>query len=220
MKVAIVSGGKRDNDFILEYLNRHAFDCLIAVDSGLTFFYETNQIPNVIVGDFDSVDHQVLDFYQAMYTEGKAKIEICKLIPEKDDTDMEYAIRYVISHGATHITLFGATGTRIDHVQGNLHLLGIGLFENINIEIVDKNNRIRMIKTKYSIKREEQFGKYISLLPVTGDATGVTLSGFKYPLRSGTIPKFSSLGVSNEITEEVGSIQIEDGILLLIESRD
>lgn len=77
-----------------------------------------------------------------------------------------------------------------------------------------------MIKTKYSIKREEQFGKYISLLPVTGDATGVTLSGFKYPLTSGTIPKFSSLGVSNEITEEVGSIQIEDGILLLIESRD
>ena len=53
------------------------------------------------------------------------------LNPEKDDTDTEYAIREAIRRGAMEIVVIGATGTRIDHVLGNISLLGIGLEEQI-----------------------------------------------------------------------------------------
>ena len=60
----------------------------------------------------------------------------------------------------------------------------------------------------------------MSVLPVKGDAKGVTLEGMKYPLKDADIPCFSSLGVSNEIKEDVAKILVKQGVLLVIESRD
>lgn len=215
MKFVIISGGHIDDAFALDWLERNQYDCMIAADSGMNFLHRNGIVPDIIAGDFDSAKEEDVAYYQ-----GLNDVQVIKLNPVKDDTDTEFVIREAIRRGATEITVLGATGTRLDHVLANVNLLGIGLEEGINIQLVDKHNRIRMISDTIEITREEQFGDYVSVLPVKGDAKGVTLEGMKYPLKEADIACFSSLGVSNEIVEDTARISVKQGTLLIIESRD
>ena len=71
------------------------------------------------------------------------------------------------------------------------------------------------------LKKEEQFGKYVSFFSVGGDVAGLSLKGFKYPLnRYHLTVADSGLTVSNEITEETAEITYDSGQLLMIMSRD
>lgn len=103
---------------------------------------------------------------------------------------------------------------------GNIHLLGIGLQEQTEILLADANNRIRMIDKGITLKKEEQYGKYVSLLPFTPRVKGLTLKGMKYPLRDYTLECYSSLGISNEIVEDMAEISFTDGVLLVLETKD
>ena len=150
----------------------------------------------------------------------KNDIEWTKLNPMKDDTDTEAAIRLAIEKGAQSITLLGATGSRIDHVLANIELLGIGLRQKVQMQIVDAHNRVRMIDSGLTIKRDEQFGKFVSLIPYSMRVEGVCLEGFKYPLDNYCMSKFNSLGISNEITEAEARISFSDGIMVVVEAVD
>ena len=215
MKVIIISGGHIDDVFALDWVEKNQYDCMIAADSGMNFLHRNGIIPDIIAGDFDSAKEESVAYYQ-----GLNDVQVMKLNPIKDDTDTEFVIREAIRRGATEITILGATGTRLDHVLANVNLLGIGVEEDVAIELVDKHNHIRMISDRLIIKKEEQFGDYVSVLPVKGDAKGVTLEGMKYPLDDADIACFSSLGVSNEIVDETAKISVKQGVLLVIESRD
>ena len=215
MKYVIISGGYIDDVFAAGWLRKNKYDCMVAADSGMDFLYRNKFVPDIIAGDFDSVEDESLDEFSSM-----PEVEILRLNPIKDDTDTEFVIREAIRRGAKEITILGATGTRLDHVLANVNLLGIGLQEGVSIDLVDKHNRIRMISDLLEIPKREQFGSYVSILPVKGDAKGVTLEGMKYPLKDAEVACFSSLGVSNEIVEEKAKISVEQGILLVVESRD
>lgn len=215
MKYVIISGGHIDDAFAVEWLKKNKYDKLIAADSGMNFLYRNRIVPDIIAGDFDSVDDDSLDEFSGM-----PDVEMLRLNPIKDDTDTEFVIREAIRRGATTITLLGATGTRLDHVLANVYLLGIGLEENVQIQLVDAHNRIRMIEHVCEINKKEQFGEFVSIIPVRGDAKGVTLQGMKYPLKDAAITCFSSLGVSNEIVDDAARISVKEGTLLVIESRD
>lgn len=215
MKVLIISGGHIEDAFALKWLQKNKYDLLIAADSGMDFLYRHGILPDIIAGDFDSVDDASFHAFS-----NQDEIEILRLNPIKDDTDTEFVIREAIRRGATEITILGATGTRLDHVLANIYLLGIGLEEGIHIDLVDAYNRIRMMDKELLLTKDGQFGSFVSVLPVKGDARGVNLTGMKYPLRNAVVPNFSSLGVSNEIVEEQAGISVEQGILLVIESRD
>lgn len=221
MKSIIISGGHIDDGFALEWLQKNKYDLLIAADSGMDFLYRNGIVPDVIAGDFDSVSGDAYEFFVAGAESTREKeIEILRLNPVKDDTDTEFVTREAVRRGATSITILGATGTRLDHMLANVYLLGIGLEEGVTIQLVDAHNRIRMITDAVVIGKNEQFGQFVSFLPVVGEAKGVTLEGFKYPLKDATIKFFSSLGISNEIVEEKANVQIKEGVLLMIESRD
>ena len=197
MKFLIVSGGEATDEFVEEVIKKGGFDVILAADSGMDFLYRTQILPDIIVGDFDSVEPKVLDFFRE-----KEQIDICVLNPVKDDTDTEFAIREAIRRGATDITIIGGTGTRLDHVLGNISLLGIGLEEGVRMELLDAHNRIWMIDHSVTLKKKEQYGNYLSLIPYNGKVTGVTLKGLKYPLHDYTRGGFNSLGISNEIVDD------------------
>lgn len=215
MRYVIISGGHIDDVFALNYLKENKYDCLMAADSGMDFLHRNGIVPDIIAGDFDSVGSESLTYYQ-----GLSGVQVVKLNPIKDDTDTEFVIREAIRRGATEITVLGATGTRLDHVLANVNLLGIGIEEGILIELVDAYNRVRMIDSCVEIKKVEQFGSFVSILAVKGDAKGVTLEGVKYPLNDADVNAFSSLGISNEIIADIAKISVQQGILLVIESRD
>ena len=105
---------------------------------------------------------------------------------------------------------------------GNIQTLYLPLKKGIKCEILDSHNRIQLIRNRHCIRKEEQYGKYFSLIPFTTDVEGVTLRGVKYPLNRChfTALGSGSFGVSNEIVEEQAEILIENGIFILIESKD
>ena len=214
-RVVIISGGYIDDTFALEWIRDYAPEYTIVADSGMEFCRRSGIIPDMIIGDFDSVKEDTLSFFK-----NQAGIIFHELNPIKDDTDTEFAINQVIAFGAKELTILGGTGTRLDHVLGNIALLGIGLSKQMQIQLVDSHNRIRMIDKPVKIAKKEQFGSYVSLLPYQGEVTQLTLKGFKYPLENYTLKPYNSLGISNEITEPEAEIAFERGVLLVIESRD
>ena len=206
MRYLIVCGGKIDKEFGLNEIKTDGIDAIIAADSGMDFLYENGVTPDIIVGDFDSATTKALDFF-----ERKGQTEIHRLNPIKDDTDTEYAIRLAISEGAT--------GSRIDHVLGNISLLGIGLESKADISIIDTNNRIRMADKPVTIEKSAQYGRFVSLIAVTDD-NEVSLRGFKYPVTDYSFDRFTSLGISNEIIDDHAVIDIHRGKFIIIESKD
>lgn len=216
MQALIITGGSIDDAFTLNFIKENPCDLMIAADSGMEFFYRNGLVPNVIVGDFDSVKEGVLEYFQ----KNNPNIKVMKFQPEKDETDTELALRTAMEAGCEKIWLLGATGTRLDHVLGNIHLLGMAMEQGCECIMLDAHNRIRMLKQGIRLKKAEQYGDYISLFPFTPTVKGLTLTGFKYPLQKYELQCYHSLGVSNEITQEEAEISFEDGILLMMESRE
>lgn len=215
MRAVLVSGGLTDAAFAAAYIKERKPDVLGAVDSGMEFFKRASLRPDWIIGDFDSVLEETLSYF-----ESQKGIFWLRLIPKKDDTDTEAAIRKMIALGVDEIEILGATGSRLDHVFGNVELLGIGLEENVSMTLVDQHNRIRMIDHSLCIRKEEQFGDYVSLIPFTPVVKDVTLRGFEYPLHHFDMVCYNSLGVSNQIIEEEAWIEFREGVLLVFETRD
>ncbi len=214
----IVSGGNIHKDFALDFLKKNKTEntCLIAADRGVEFFMGTDLEPDVAVGDFDSLSAK-----GAKYMETLKHTEIRRLKPEKDDSDTQSAANYAIEQGTERIMILGATGNRIDHLMANFGLLMLGKTKQVQIVLVDAYNYMSLIESGMILKKEEQFGKYVSFFPIEGEVTGLTLKGFKYPLNSYTLKvEDSGLTVSNEISDPEAEVTFETGKLLMIMSRD
>ena len=215
MNTLIVSGGNIDLTFLEDYCSNNVIQTIIAVDKGLESLYKLNITPNHIVGDLDSVDMDIFNYYM-----NNPNIQIHKYIPEKDFTDTDIALNLAISLHSTNITIIGAIGTRIDHTLANIHILTNALNANIPCQLIDKNNKIYLIDKPITLQKSKTYGKYISLIPLTSSVCGLTLKGFKYALEDYSFVVGKSLGISNEITHDCASIELEHGILIVIECRD
>lgn len=214
MNTLIVSGGKININFLENLINSNSYNTIIAVDKGLEALHSINIVPQHIVGDFDSINKNVLDFYYNTAT------VIHKYNSEKDYTDTDIALKLSIELGSINITIIGATGTRIDHVLANIHILAQALNNNINCSILDENNKIYLINSSTQIEKCLAYGNYVSLIPLTTTVTGITLKGFKYPLKNYTLEIGKSLGVSNEIVDNLATIELNKGTLIVVESKD
>lgn len=210
-KTLIISGGDVTKQILEKTLKNNEFNNIIAVDKGLEILDKCKVEPNYIIGDFDSVNKGLVQKYK--------KSEIIKLNPEKDFTDTHMAIKLAYKIKSNYITIIGAIGTRIDHTITNIHILKECIERKIMCEIINKNNKITLINKSCYINLEKEY-KYISLIPLTTNVTGVTLEGFKYPLKNATLSIGESIGVSNEQIEQKAKIEFKKGILICIKSRD
>lgn len=211
----VVTGGTVDLEFAGGFLEENTFDTVIAVDGGLTVAKALSILPDTVVGDFDTVSPELLDEYRQIpgitWEQHKA---------EKDETDTELALHTAGEAGCTHITMLGATGGRMDHAIGNIHLLYDCLKRGIEACIVDQKNRIYILDRGKTFYADHLWGKYISFLPLTEEVHGITLTGFKYPLFLKDISIGTSLCISNELPGDRGTIEFTDGALICVESHD
>ncbi len=214
MRAFLVAGGTVCLDFLKESYNNEKFDLIAGIDGGAEYLYKCGIMPSVLIGDFDTLDDDILAYYR----DSDAKVIEYK--PQKDETDTELALSFAVDAGCDEIYLYGATGTRIDHVLANIQSLMIPFNNNIKAYIIDLNNRIHYLQKEECFFRELQFGKYVSLVPMTECVTGVTLKGFEYPLNDALLTNDKSLAVSNRIAEEKAWISYKEGVLLMIESKD
>lgn len=208
----IITGGSRSEQFILNYVRQHPKQPLIVVDGALETTHRLGLLPEAIVGDFDTVDQSLLNGYDDSI--------IFRHPPEKDQTDTELAVETALSMGCTRLVFLGATGSRLDHSLANVFLLQSLLKCNMEAEILNETNRLYLKTSSFSIKKAEQYGEFVSLLALTETVQNVTLRGFKYPLTDHTVYRDSTLCVSNEILEEVATVELTDGIFVVVEARD
>ncbi len=212
VRTIIISGGNINKKFVENEILKNDYENIIAVDKGLEILDKCNIKPNYIIGDFDSLDEKILEKYI-----NESNIKVVKLNPEKDYTDTHMAIKFAIELQSTEITIIGAIGTRIDHTLANIHILKEPLEKEIKCNILDQNNNITLIKKTTVIEKKY---KYISLIPLTTNVEGVTLEGFKYSLNNATLKFGESIGVSNEQINDKAIINIKNGILIVIQSKD
>lgn len=213
----IVSGGNIQEEFALAFLKGYSYDELIGVDNGLAFLRRHQILPTRIVGDFDTAAPELVGWYRE-----HTDIEIRSFNPVKDATDTQIAVELSIELGSDSIIILGGMGSRLDHTIGNIQTMALALDAGIDCQLLDEKNRIRLIREPVTISKNEQYGDYVSLLPLTSVVDGVNLIGFKYPLTNHTFTSTGSagFGVSNEITGEEGRIEFRSGVFILIEAKD
>lgn len=220
--VLILSGGTIDEATALPEIEKIHADSIIAADRGLLFCSRSGIMPDRIVGDFDSLEEACDTGPELLREYRKRGIPIDRFNPVKDTTDTEIALEKALEEGATRICLFGATGTRADHTLSNLLNLVRLRDRGVTGVIIDSHNRVTMpAGTEMTICRDSQYGNRISLFPVRGEVTGLSISGVKYPKENAVLVQGDGgLFVSNEILEDVCEIRWQSGALLVMETKD
>lgn len=216
MNTVLICGGEINDEFSLVCLKQIKPDCIIGVDKGLEFCYRNHIIPDWILGDFDSISKEVIDWYRE-----QQEIPIRQYKPEKDDTDTRLGMELALKLGSDKIFLLGATGGRLDHYMGNLQSLLITAMEEKEGWILDEQNAITVRRAgKICIHKEEQFGKYVSFFSMGDEVTGLSLKGFQYPLDGYTLKNSDGIAVSNQLLDDCGIIEFETGYLMMVLSKD
>ncbi len=215
MKVLIISGGSVELTFAAAFLEKYKYDKLFAVDKGLETVIKLGAAPDLLLGDFDSANSVVLEEYIK-----NNHIEVVRHNPIKDATDTELAIDKAMELGAQEIYILGATGSRIDHMLGNIHCLYKALINGVKCVLWDNHNRIELINSPIQINKNNMYGKYVSFIPFNGVVCDLTLKGFKYNLDKYRLEYGTSIGVSNEVTEQIASVKFSSGILIYFQTRD
>src|SRR5260370_6103613 len=208
MHVIIFAGGSLHEGKAL-YDAIGAGQMIIAADRGAGTALQLGSIPSMVVGDFDCLDTLL---WRELSERGS---QVRKVAVEKDETDTELAMQMAIEQGATSITLVAALGAaRFDHTMANILLLAG--FDGVSIKIVDGPSTCWLVRGPGSAAIEGQVGDLVSLLPLTGDASGVRTTGLYYPLHAETLYFGKPRGVSNVLIEENARVFLEEGMLLIV----
>jgi thiamine pyrophosphokinase len=207
--VNIVSGGcLGDQSFFQEKIARMENGLIICCDGGARHLQYLGIKPDVIIGDMDSIDPASLASYS---TSG---IKIIKYPADKDFTDTELALDYALRLKPEKIFIWGALGGRIDHTLANVFLLNKGQEKGIRTYLIDEYGEAFMLDKETAFINET--GNTVSLLALSPKVTGITLFGFLYPLKEGTLIMGESRGISNIINEDRAGISVKNGKLLVI----
>lgn len=211
MRAIIVSGGnKPSKELLMSYIKDD--DYIIGVDKGCNALYEYGITPNEILGDFDSADLKIIDYFK------NKKVKNQTFPPEKDYTDSDLGYIVAKERGFKDIIFFGATGTRVDHMLANIGIMIKANRENIHMEIVDDNNRMFIINKKTTLKGK--YGQLLGFHALSDVVKNVSIKGAKYTLENYDMTLLEPRAICNEFLDEDVTISFDDGLILVIYSND
>jgi thiamine pyrophosphokinase len=177
-------------------------DYIVCADGGANSAWKLNIVPDIILGDFDSISESTIQHYR--------KVKMLR-IADQDSTDLEKAIRHCIEQHHRTVCIIGATGSRLDHTTGAL-----GCFKKfqwkVNLVFLDTEGALSGIKK--SVKIETEAGDRISLIPLDR-CVGVTTTNLKYRLNDDDLELGVREGISNIATGNEVKISVRKGTLLL-----
>ena len=207
MNTLIFANGDLElGDWILPYF-QHA-DQIIGVDGGTQHLYTLNRLPTHIVGDFDSLENDIL---------GWAKLNSVNLFQfptDKDETDLELALKLGLGLSNKPILIFGVFGGRLDQLLANVQLLAYPEAIGRSVTLISKHERTFLIDGKATI--QGNVGDIVSLLPFAGDVVVKQTSGLKWQLENSTLKMGFARGVSNVLNESRAQVEVENGRLLCV----
>ncbi|UTE71133.1 thiamine diphosphokinase [Rossellomorea marisflavi] len=213
MKISILAGGPTSYlpPLVDVPMDGHIW---VGVDRGVFTLLEKGMEPHVAFGDFDSVSPREWQLISSRVE------EVNRYRPEKDETDLELALNWAAEQDPEDITIYGATGGRLDHFMGNVQLLLKDDLKGISVRLVDSLNEMYIKRPgEHGVETNPRY-TYISFVPISPIVQGLTLSGFKYPLTNRNICWGSTLCISNELIQSHGTFSFSDGIIMVIRSND
>lgn len=210
MRAVIFANGEFERpDLMAGLIN--AEDFIIVADGGLRHIRSLKLVPNLLVGDLDSVNENDLDWLKAQ------EVEILKFPTDKDFTDLELALDEACKRGFTEIMLTAALGGRADHAQANIALLSRPEMSSCNLFLNDGLTEIRLITEALTISGSP--GDIISLIPLCNSAVGVLTKRLEFPLNNETLSPGQTRGISNVMQADSAWIGLQSGQLLCIHVR-
>lgn len=186
-------------------------DYLICADGGAETVKRINLVPHLIVGDLDSISQGTLEEFRQL----GSRVE--QYSTQKDETDLEVAVKEAIQKGCDDIVVCGALGGRFDHSLGNLSILRRKNPRNVRVWFDDGEVEVQMIRR--SLKIHGQKGDLISLIPCSRRVLGIETEGLQYALKNATLFADRARGISNIMTNEQAIITVRGGELLCIHTR-
>jgi thiamine pyrophosphokinase len=191
-------------------LQIHSSDLLVAVDGGLKYFTKIKLTPNILIGDLDSVSAKEVRDLE------KLNVEIRKYPVEKDETDLELALRMLSEFKISRVFVAGATGDRLDHSLGNIHLL-TKFLSNFDLSLDDGHQEIFLVGENTVIHGRPS--DLVSLIPLEEKVTGITTTNLAYRLNNEPLYLASTRGISNVMLGKTAIVQKQKGRLLCIHTR-
>jgi len=214
MKVAVIANGDWDIHWGREQFAKEQVDVLIGADGGGNLAISSGKIPDVLIGDFDSITTENLDVCRENHT------IIQKYPREKDETDLELALAYAEAllqsrgYPGDEIALYAGGGKRIDHFLGNLALLLRAAENNRRIRMIDKSFVAwMMLPGKETIRGTP--GQELSIIPISESAL-VTSRGLYYELNSLVLRQNKARGISNVFKEKYAEIEVHRGKIFIV----
>lgn len=188
-------------------------DLIIAADGGIHNCLALGIQPHVVIGDLDSVGQEEAAALQS------SGIQIMRFPARKDETDMELALQYSLQEKSKEVIVLGALGARWDMTIANVLLAAHPQFSGLRIRFLDGTQELVLLRPGENLDLKDRVGDSVSLIPLRGDAVGVTTHGLDYPLDAETLWFGSPRGVSNTIIRERTDISFTEGLLLCVLSK-
>ena len=203
-KCIILANGKSPKKNIISLFKKRGFDALICADGGANSAMKMNLIPDVIIGDLDSISTKALHEFRSV----SKVVEIKR----QNDTDVEKCLKNAINEGFDEVLLMGVTGNRLDHTFCNLGIV-LKFFSQISISLIAENSFLKPVKGK--VKLKSFVGETISLYGID-KKTKIISSGLKYPLKNIPLPFGVKESTSNVATKNIVDLKISNGIVFVI----
>ena len=189
-------------------------DLVVAADGGALKATALGLRPHVVVGDADSLTAAEAERLRA------AGAEVVIHAAAKDESDTELALREAIDRGAQSVLIIGAFGgARLEHTIANLLLLCLPELEGRDVRMADGSSTVRLLEGGGTLTLEGEPGDFVSLLPLTPIATGVTTSGLAFPLADEPLHQGPARGLSNVMAGTTASVTARSGRLLVVHTR-
>lgn len=184
---------------------------IIAADGGTRHLFQVGVLPDVVIGDMDSLPDETLTWL----TEGRANL--IRYHTAKDETDLELALLYARQFDE-EILLFGALGGRLDQMLANVLLLVHPALAACSITVVEQYERAWLVTERTEFEGEP--GDTVSLIPLAGDVVVKQTNGLRWPLLDSVLSFGLARGVSNVMTAVSASVEVASGKLLCIHTLD
>lgn len=190
----------------------------VAVDGGLPRLLAQGIEPDLVLGDFDSLDKKWSPFLEDLERDHPERV--LRLPCEKDDTDTIYAARMCLERGIRELLFYGALGGRLDHTFANVQTLAWLKKQGARGWLVGERVLAAVLSGE-TLLLPEGFEGTFSIFALDAAVTGVTLKGMKYPLDGAVLENTFPLGVSNEVCRDRrASVTVGAGTALMILQAD
>ncbi len=211
MNAALIfaNGDVNDGVMVRRALAQFPDALVIAADGGARVALAYELYPQVVIGDMDSIAPEMLAVLEVHGA------EIHGYRREKDETDLELALRFAAEQGAQAIRVIGAVGDRLDHTLSNIALLALPALAGLDVRLVARG-QMAWLAAPGECLLEGAPGDTVSLLPMDGAVEGLETDGLYYPLRQERLTFGPARGMSNVMTGAQARVRSASGLLLII----